>query len=152
MNSIFFYFFAFTFLSRFDPLLNSNFIFISFNTNAKKCCIFPMLLLFSHQSNSFVTPWTVAQQAPLFMGFPRQEYWRGLPFPCPGDLPDPELKPSSHVLLWQPDSLSLSFFGSLPKKPILYIFIFFPAKIQFLSVSLSLPPPRSVTSLWSEMV
>ena len=46
MYSIFF-FFAFTFISKFDPFLNSNFIFISFNTNAKKCCIFPMLLLFS---------------------------------------------------------------------------------------------------------
>ena len=40
-------------------------------------------------SNSFVTPWTVAQQAPLSMGFPRQEYCNGLPFPSPGDLPDP---------------------------------------------------------------
>ena len=40
-----------------------------------------------------VTPWTVACQAPLFMGFPRQEYWNGLPFPSPGDLPDPGLEP-----------------------------------------------------------
>ena len=39
-------------------------------------------------SNS-VTPGTVARQAPLSVGFPRQEYWRGLPFPPPGDLPDP---------------------------------------------------------------
>ena len=37
----------------------------------------------------FVTPWTVGCQAPLSMGFPRQEYWRGVPFPTPGDLPDP---------------------------------------------------------------
>ena len=36
----------------------------------------------------FVTLWTVAHQAPLFMGFPRQEYWSGWPFPPPGDLPD----------------------------------------------------------------
>ena len=36
-----------------------------------------------------VTPWTVARQAPLSMGFSRQEYWSGLPFPSPGDLPDP---------------------------------------------------------------
>ena len=34
------------------------------------------------------TPWTVAHQAPLSMGFPKQEYWSGLPFPSPGDLPD----------------------------------------------------------------
>ena len=40
-----------------------------------------------------MTPWTVALQAPLSMGFPRQEYWSGLPFPSPGDLPDPRTKP-----------------------------------------------------------
>ena len=39
-------------------------------------------------SNSFATPWTVACQAPLSMEFSRQEYWSGLPFPPPGDLPD----------------------------------------------------------------
>ena len=39
-------------------------------------------------SDSFVTPWTVACQPPLFMGFLRQEYWSELPFPSPGDLPD----------------------------------------------------------------
>ena len=41
----------------------------------------------------FATPWTVACQAPLSVGFPRQEYWSGLPFPSPGDLPDPGIKP-----------------------------------------------------------
>ena len=40
----------------------------------------------------FATLWTVALQAPLSMGFPRQEYWSGLPFPTPGDLPDPGIK------------------------------------------------------------
>ena len=56
-------------------------------------------LLFSHQvvSNS-VTPWTVARQAPLFTGFPWQEYWSGLSFPSPGDLPNPEIKPMSPAL------------------------------------------------------
>ena len=39
-----------------------------------------------HCVQVFVTPWTVARQAPLSMGFPRQEYWSGLPFPSPGDL------------------------------------------------------------------
>ena len=43
----------------------------------------------------FVTPWTVARQAPLSMGFLRQEYWSGLPFPSPGDLPSPGIKPVS---------------------------------------------------------
>ena len=43
----------------------------------------------------FTTPWTAAHQAPLSMGFSRQEYWSGLPFPSPGDLPDPGIKPTS---------------------------------------------------------
>ena len=42
-----------------------------------------------------VTPWTVAHQSPLSMGFSRQEYWSGLPFPSPGDLPNPGIKPMS---------------------------------------------------------
>ena len=46
-------------------------------------------------SKPFVTPWTVACQAPLSMGFPKQEYWSGLPFLPPGDLPDPGIKPAS---------------------------------------------------------
>ena len=41
------------------------------------------------------TPWTIAQQAPHSMELPRQEYWSGLPFPSPGDLPDPGIKPAS---------------------------------------------------------
>ena len=45
-----------------------------------------------------MTQWTVACQAPLFLGFPRQEYWKGLPFPSPADLPDPEIEPVSPVL------------------------------------------------------
>ena len=49
------------------------------------------------------TPWTVAHQASLSIGFPRQEYWSGLPFPSPGDLPDPGIEPRSPTL--QVDSL-----------------------------------------------
>ena len=45
----------------------------------------------------FGTPWTVVHQAVLSMGFSRQEYWTGLPFPSPGDLPDPGMEPMSHV-------------------------------------------------------
>ena len=56
-------------------------------------------LLFSHQVVSdFATPCTVARQAPLSMGFPRQEYWSGLSFPSPGDLSDPVTKPTSPAL------------------------------------------------------
>ena len=46
----------------------------------------------------FATPWTVAHQAPLSMEFSRQEYWSGLPFPSPRDLPDPGIKPESSTL------------------------------------------------------
>ena len=46
----------------------------------------------------FAIPWTVAYQAPLSMGFSRQEYWSGLPFPSPGDLPDPGIEPWSPAL------------------------------------------------------
>ena len=45
-----------------------------------------------------MTPWTVAHQAPLSMGFSRQEYWSGLPFPPPGDLPDLGVEPTSPAL------------------------------------------------------
>ena len=50
----------------------------------------------------FVTPWIVAHQAPLSMGFSRQEYWSGLPFPSPGDLPDPGIEPGSPELQADP--------------------------------------------------
>ena len=46
----------------------------------------------------FATLWTVAHQAPLFMGFSRQEYWSRFPFPSPGDLPNPEIEPKSPAL------------------------------------------------------
>ena len=52
----------------------------------------------------FATPWTVGHQAPPSMGFPRQEYWSGLPFPSPGDLPNPRIKPGSPAL--QADALT----------------------------------------------
>ena len=48
--------------------------------------------------DSFVTPWTVAVQAPLSMGFSRQEYWSELPFPFPENLPDQGIKPAPPAL------------------------------------------------------
>ena len=57
----------------------------------------------------FATPWTVAHQAPLSMGFSRQEYWSGLPFLFPGDLPDPGIELA--------DSFPLSHLGSPPTDP-----------------------------------
>ena len=59
-------------------------------------------------SDCFSTPWTIALQAPLSMGFPRQEYQSELPFPSPRDLPNPGIEPVSP---WQEDSLSLSHLG-----------------------------------------
>ena len=52
----------------------------------------------------FETPWTVARQALLSLGFPRQEYWSGLPFPSPEDLPDPGIEPRSPA--FQADTLT----------------------------------------------
>ena len=46
----------------------------------------------------FVTPWKIDHQAPLYVEFSRQEYWSGLPFPLPADLPDPEIEPASPAL------------------------------------------------------
>ena len=59
------------------------------------------MLVLSHSSRVglFVTPWTVALQAPLSMGFPKQEYWSGLQFPSPEDLPDPGIKSISFMSL-----------------------------------------------------
>ena len=60
---------------------------------------------------TLVTPWTVAHQALLSIGFSRQKYWSGLPFPSPGDLPNPGIEPGSPTL--QADSLPTE----LPGKP-----------------------------------
>ena len=60
---------------------------------------------------TLATPWTVAQQAPLSMGFPRRGYWSGLPFPSPEDLPDPGIEPRSPALQ------AISLPTELPEKP-----------------------------------
>ena len=65
----------------------------------------------SWPSGLFATLWTVAYQAPLSIGFSRQEYWSGLPCPAPGDLPDPGIEPESPAS--QVDSLLLSHQGRL---------------------------------------
>ena len=75
----------------------------------------------------FVTPRTVDNQAPLSMGFSRQEYWSGFPFPYPGDLPNPGIEPVSPTL--QADALYLSHWESL-------------SLCLSLSLSLSLPHTR----------
>ena len=65
-------------------------------------CVCVCVCVYAHQLSHvkiFATPWTVACQASLSMGFPRQEYWSGLPFPPPGDLPDPGIEPVSPALV-----------------------------------------------------
>ena len=70
----------------------------------------------------FATLWSVARQAPLSTGFSRQEYWSGLLCPPPGDLPDPELKPtSSEAPALQADSLLLCYQGSTQKLIPVYV-------------------------------
>ena len=72
------------------------------------CC------LVSKSCLTLATSWTVALQAPLSMGFPRQEYWSGLPSPSPGDPPDPGIEPESSA--WQVDSLLLTHLESLSER------------------------------------
>ena len=70
------------------------------------------MLRHSAMSNS-ATPWAGACQAPLSVGFPSQEYWSGLPFPTPGDLPDPGIEPClllgkqirNHCATWEASCL-----------------------------------------------
>ena len=69
--------------------------------------LFNMCLFSSVQL--FAIPWTVAHQAPLSMGFSRQEYWSEFPFPSPGDLPNPGIKPMS--------LMSPAFAGGFPVAP-----------------------------------
>ena len=82
-----------------------------------KINIYTLLLLLSRFScvGLCVTLWTVARQAPLSLGFSRQEYWSGLPLPSPGDLPQPGIDPTS---LLPPalavDSLTIAPLGKLP--------------------------------------
>ena len=75
--------------------------------------VYPVYVSHSVVSDS-VTPWTVACQAPLSMEFSRQEYWSGQPFPTPGDLPDPGIKPMSAAS----PTLAGRFFTLMPpRKP-----------------------------------
>ena len=83
----------------------------------------------------FATPWTVAHQAPLSMGFSRQEYWSGLPFPSPGHLPDPGIKPRSPSL-WADALTSQPQGWSIVKKCCLlflgkFVFIYFISQAKF---------------------
>ena len=105
-------------------------------------------------SNSSVTPWTVAHQAPLSVGFPRQEYWSEFPYFSSGDLPDPEIKPTSRALAGR------FFITEAPGKPKILVQF---SSVQLLScvwlyatpwigahqASLSIPSSRSALRLTS---
>ena len=78
------------------------------------CCLVTEL------SDSFVTLWTIASLALLSMEFPRQDHWSRLPFPSPGDLPNPGIEPMSPVS----PALAGEFFTTEPPgKPIIYMYM-----------------------------
>ena len=80
----------------------------NFSTYIKCACVHALSC-----TQIFATPWTVAQESPQSMGFSRQEYWNGLLFPTPGDLPNPGTEPVSPASpALQADSLLLSHWGS----------------------------------------
>ena len=94
---------------------------------------------FSHVQ-LFATLWTTAHQASLSMGFSRQEYWIGLPFPPPGDPPDSGLNPYLlHLLHWQLDSLPLEHLGSPGRavREVYYPDLFFFFNLFLLRLSLA---------------
>ena len=80
----------------------------------------------------FATPWTIAHQAPLSMEFSRQEYWNGLPFPTPKDLPGPGMEPGSPAL--QADSLPSKPPGKprrrRRRKKNIYIYVYMKSKLK----------------------
>ena len=76
-----------------------------------------MKVLVAQLCPTLVTPWAVAHQAPLSLGFSRQEYWSGLPISSPGDLPDPGIEPEASAL--QADYLSTELPGNSPSVKLL---------------------------------
>ena len=100
----------------------------------------------------FVTLWTVALKAPLSMGFSRQDYWSGLPFSTPGDLPNPGIEPASPALAGRffttkspgkpfPLLINDSIFHSVNKLKVLIIFNFCTSQLRSYTDFL---PPKSI--------
>ena len=87
----------------------------------------------------FVTPWTIAYQTPLFMEFSRQEYWSGLPFPSPGDLPDPGIEPGSPT--FQADALPSEPPGKLFHLKLIFFLLILKGRKPFLWVLKSILDP-----------
>ena len=84
-----------------DKKFSTASIILLFHSKRRVVCTFCLLMhclcVWRGPVRLFVTPWTAACQAPLSMAFSRQEYWSGLPFPPPGDLPNSEIEPVSPV-------------------------------------------------------
>ena len=118
------------------------------------CSLLPTLAYSLSHVQLFVTPWTTAHQAPLSMGFSRQEYWNGLPFLPPGNLPDPGIKPKS------PKSPALvgGFFTTKPSRKHTHPESLYNPRLKYLCRSISgcivlcvLSPPGHLRSPHSEM-
>ena len=93
-----------------DVLNSTIFLFTTLRTLLSPYCDCSEAKLLS-RVRLFATAWTVARQAPLSMGFSSQEYWNGLPFPSPGDIPGPGIEPGSPAL--QADSLPTELHSQL---------------------------------------
>ena len=87
-----------------------------------------------------VTPWPVARQAPLSMEFFRQGYWSGLPFPPPGDLPNPGIKPVSPALVGRfftneppgkPNNINTYLIGPCRLQKVIYFYFFFEVQLMY---------------------
>ena len=111
------------------PFQNHQLVMICYSTRRK------LLRVSSSVTSNSATPWTVAHQAPLSMEFSMQEYWSGLPFPSPGDLPNPGIEPRSPAL--QADSLLTEPMVVLKVWSDIFRYIFFP-KAVFLRLILKL--------------
>ena len=89
-------------MTNLDSILKTRDITLSTKVHLVKAMVFPAVMYGCESWNikkaDSVIPWTIVYQASLSMGFSRQEYWSGLPFPSPGDLPDPGIEPRSPAL------------------------------------------------------
>ena len=110
-----------------------------------------------------MTPWTIACQAPLSMGFPRQEYWSRLPFPSPRDLSDPGIEPGSPALqadslpteLRQGESLKMRQFNPMSDSEIIasiYFFLSTTFSILILDLVLVAQLVKNLPAMWETSV
>ena len=118
------------------------FLFLFCRTFNGEC--FLKVLSHSLVSNSFVTPWTVPCEAPLSLGFLRQEYWSGLLFPSLRDLPAPEIKPTS-------PALAGGFFTTEPRGRPVFSVPFINALPWLILATVSVRPQALCTCCWTAL-